>query len=69
MKRSSDSGTELVGELGKETRGVVRDVALGVGSAVPKADNGRVCVLSAVTGCEFGTGVEDGTLLVCESST
>lgn len=59
--------TDLVGELRKET--VVRDVALGVGSAVTEVDNGRVCVLSAVTGCEFGTGVEDGILLVCESNT
>lgn len=60
--------TGLVGELGKETRGVVRDVMLGVGSAVTKVDNGRVCMLSVVTGCEFGTSVEDGTLLVCESN-
>lgn len=60
--------TGLVGELGKETRGVVRDV-LGVGSVVTKVDNGRVCVVSVVTGCEFGTSVEDGVLLVCESNT
>lgn len=60
--------TGLVGEPGKETRGVVRDV-LGVGSVVTKVDNGRVCVVSVVTGCEFGTSVEDGVLLVCESNT
>lgn len=60
--------TGLVGELRKETRGVVRDVVLGVGSVVTKVDNGRVCALSVVTGCEFGTSVEDGVLLVCESN-
>lgn len=60
-----DSVTDLVGELGEEIRDVVRDVTLVVGSAVPKVDNGRVRVLSVVTGCEFGTNVEDGTPLVC----
>lgn len=60
-----DSVTDLVGELGEEIRGVVRDVALVVGSVVTKVDNGRVCVLSVVTGCEFGTNVEAGTPLVC----
>lgn len=44
---------------------MVRDVALVVGSVVTKVDSGRVCVLSAVIGCEFGTNVEDGTPLVC----
>lgn len=41
--------TGLVGELRKETRGVVRDVVLGVGSVVTKVDNGRVCALSVLT--------------------
>lgn len=69
MNRSVGSVTDLVGELGKETRGVVRGVALVLGSVVTSVDNGRVWVLSVVTGCEFGTSVEDGTLLVCESNT
>lgn len=44
---------------------MVRDVALVVGSVITKVDSGRVCVLSAAIGCEFGTNVEDGTPLVC----
>lgn len=69
MKWSVGSVTDIVGELGKETRDVVSNVALLVGSVVTRVDNGRVRVLSVVTGCEFGTSVEDGTLLVCESNT
>ena len=59
--------TGLVGELRKETRGVVRDVVLGVGSVVTKVDNGRVCALSVVTGCEFVcmVSVVTGCELVC----
>lgn len=56
--------SDLVGELGEETR----DVALVVGSIVSKVDNGGARALPVVTGCVFGTIVEDGTRLVRESS-